>query len=119
MVNCRSGPKCASIGLAQESLAGVKHSSTLFFFAQRRIAPVAHRTGAAPAHDSLKPPRFLVGQSANLDRLCHRASTHQMGGRHNPTARKARTVKGNSLNLPGQSTAAQGPSGASQLGRGS
>lgn len=36
-VNCRSDPKCASIGLAQEALVGVKHSSTLFFFAQRRI----------------------------------------------------------------------------------
>lgn len=36
-VNCRSGPKCASIGLAQEAFAGVKHSSTLFFHAHRRI----------------------------------------------------------------------------------
>ena len=31
----------ASIGLAQEAQVGVKHSSTLFFFAQRRMsAPV-------------------------------------------------------------------------------
>jgi hypothetical protein len=37
MVNCRSGPKCASIGFAQEALVGVKHSSTRFFFAHRRI----------------------------------------------------------------------------------
>lgn len=40
MVNCRSGPKCASIGLAQEALVGVKLSSTLFFFTQcRALAP--------------------------------------------------------------------------------
>jgi hypothetical protein len=37
IVNCRGGPKCASMGLAQEALVGVKHNSTLFFFAQRRI----------------------------------------------------------------------------------
>lgn len=37
MVNCRSGPKCASIGFAHEAWAGVKHDSTLFFFAQRRM----------------------------------------------------------------------------------
>jgi hypothetical protein len=36
-VNCRSGPKWASIGLAQEGLVGVKHSSTRFFLAQERI----------------------------------------------------------------------------------
>jgi hypothetical protein len=36
-VNCRSGPKWASTGLAQEALVGVKHSSTLCFFAQARI----------------------------------------------------------------------------------
>ncbi len=35
--NCRSGPKWASIGLAREALVGVKHSYTLFFFAQARI----------------------------------------------------------------------------------
>jgi hypothetical protein len=40
-VNCRSGPKWASMGLAQEALVGVKHSSTLCFFAQRRsLSPV-------------------------------------------------------------------------------
>lgn len=38
-VNCRSGPKCASIGLAQDAFVGVKHSSTLFLVAQRRIRP--------------------------------------------------------------------------------
>ncbi len=36
-LNCRSGPKCASMGFAQEALVGVKHSSTLFFRAHRRI----------------------------------------------------------------------------------
>jgi len=29
-VKCRSGPKCASIGCAQDAFVGVKHSSTLF-----------------------------------------------------------------------------------------
>ncbi len=36
-VDCRSGPKRASIGFAQEALVGVKHGSTLFLFAQERI----------------------------------------------------------------------------------
>jgi hypothetical protein len=36
----RSGPNCASIGLAQEALVGVKHSSTLLRLAQRRMAGV-------------------------------------------------------------------------------
>lgn len=36
-MNCRSGPKWASIGLAQDALVGVKQSSTLFFFAQAWI----------------------------------------------------------------------------------
>ena len=34
----RSGPNWASIGLAQEALVGVKHSSTLWRAAQRRMA---------------------------------------------------------------------------------
>jgi hypothetical protein len=33
-------PNCASIGLAHEALAGVKHSSTLFLAAQVRMAAV-------------------------------------------------------------------------------
>lgn len=37
MVNCRNGPKWASIGLAQDAYVGVKHSSTRFFFAQHRM----------------------------------------------------------------------------------
>ena len=36
----RSGPNCASIGLAQEALVGVKHSSTLLLLAQARIVAV-------------------------------------------------------------------------------
>ncbi len=36
-MNCRKGPKWASIGLAQEALVGVKHSSTWCFFAQAQI----------------------------------------------------------------------------------
>jgi hypothetical protein len=34
------GPNCASIGLAHEALVGVKHSRTLDFFAQARMAGV-------------------------------------------------------------------------------
>ena len=33
----RRGPKCDSIGLAQEALVGVRHSSTLCWVAQRRM----------------------------------------------------------------------------------
>ena len=40
MVKVRSGPNCGSIGLAQEALVGVRHSSTLLRAAQARIAGV-------------------------------------------------------------------------------
>jgi hypothetical protein len=40
MTKVRIGPNCASIGLAQDAFVGVKHSSTLAFAAQRRIAGV-------------------------------------------------------------------------------
>jgi hypothetical protein len=40
MTKVRIGPNCGSIGLAQDALVGVKHSSTLARFAQRRIAGV-------------------------------------------------------------------------------
>ena len=40
MVKVRRGPNWASIGLAQEALVGVKHSSTLFFLAQARMGAV-------------------------------------------------------------------------------
>jgi hypothetical protein len=36
----RSGPNWASIGLAQEALVGVRHSSTLLRVAHRRMAGV-------------------------------------------------------------------------------
>jgi len=36
-VNCRSGPKRASIGSAREALVGVKHSSALCFPARVRV----------------------------------------------------------------------------------
>jgi hypothetical protein len=38
MVKLRSGPNWASIGLAQEALVGVRHSSTLFREHQARMA---------------------------------------------------------------------------------
>ena len=40
MTKVRTGPDCASIGLAQDAFAGVKHSSTFSRLAQRRIAGV-------------------------------------------------------------------------------
>ena len=40
IVNMRSGPNWASIGLAQDALVGVRHSSTLFRAAQARIIGV-------------------------------------------------------------------------------
>jgi hypothetical protein len=40
MVKLRSGPNWASMGLAQEALVGVRHSSTLWRLAQARIAGV-------------------------------------------------------------------------------
>ena len=40
IVNVRSGPNCASIGLAQEAFVGVRHSSTLCAAAHVRIAAV-------------------------------------------------------------------------------
>lgn len=39
-MNARNGPNCASIGSAQEALAGVRHSSTLWLLAHERIAGV-------------------------------------------------------------------------------
>jgi hypothetical protein len=36
----RSGPNCASIGLAQEALVGVRHSSTWWLRAHLRMAGV-------------------------------------------------------------------------------
>jgi hypothetical protein len=36
-VNCRSGPKCASIGFTQDAFVRVKHRSTLFRAAQRTM----------------------------------------------------------------------------------
>jgi len=40
MVELRGGPNCASIGLAQEALVGVRQSSTLLRMHQARIAGV-------------------------------------------------------------------------------
>ena len=40
MTKVRKGPKCASIGFAQDAFVGVRHSSTFSRCAQRRIAGV-------------------------------------------------------------------------------
>ena len=40
MTKVRKGPNCASIGLAHDALVGVKHSWTLCFLAQARMAGV-------------------------------------------------------------------------------
>lgn len=38
MVNCRSGPRWASIGSTHEAQVMVKHTPTLFFFGRRRMS---------------------------------------------------------------------------------
>jgi hypothetical protein len=43
----RSGPNWGSIGLAQEALVGVRHSWTLCFLAQVRIAGFCSLKGCA------------------------------------------------------------------------
>jgi hypothetical protein len=54
MTKVRTGPDCASIGLAQDAFVGVKHSSTFSRLAQRRIAsqivlsPVSRRRTRSP-----------------------------------------------------------------------
>jgi len=50
MTKVRTGPDCASIGLAQDAFAGVKHSPAFSRLAQRRIAGVlfAARSPAVP-----------------------------------------------------------------------
>ena len=40
MTKVRTGPDCASIGLAQDAFVGVKHSPAFSRLAQRRIAGV-------------------------------------------------------------------------------
>ena len=45
MVKVRNGPNCASIGLAQEALVGVKQSSALFFSPRCGSAGSYWRTG--------------------------------------------------------------------------
>ena len=40
MTKVRKGPKCASIGLAQDALVGVRHSPAFSRLAQRRMAGV-------------------------------------------------------------------------------
>ena len=40
MTKVRTGPDCASTGLAQDAFAGVKHSPAFSRLAQRRIAGV-------------------------------------------------------------------------------
>lgn len=62
MANCLSGPKCASIGLAQEAQVGVKHSSTLCFGPSG-----AYRCpcGGEVVHDHVD--RGAVGRAARID----------------------------------------------------
>jgi hypothetical protein len=46
MTKVRTGPDCASIGLAQDAFVGVKHSSAFSRLAQRRIAGPLERDAA-------------------------------------------------------------------------
>jgi hypothetical protein len=45
MTKVRTGRDCASIGLAQDAFAGVKHSPAFSRLAQRRIAGVVLAAG--------------------------------------------------------------------------
>jgi len=57
MTKVRTGPDCASIGLAQDAFAGVKHSSTFSRLAQRRIAGVLFAARLSQMTNSRVPVR--------------------------------------------------------------
>jgi len=81
MTKIRNGPKCASIGLAQEAFVGVRHSSAFSRLAQRRIAGVLFAGRLSKMTNSRQPP----GRAARIDLsaarvwpapLCSRTTPH-------------------------------------------
>jgi hypothetical protein len=63
MTKARTGPDCASIGLAQDAFAGVTHSSTFSRLDQRRIAGVLSAARLPMMTDSRHPS----GRAARID----------------------------------------------------
>ena len=63
MTKVRTGPDCASTGLAQDAFAGVKHSSTFSRLAQRRIAGVL----SAARLSMMTNSRYPSGRAARID----------------------------------------------------
>ena len=63
MTKVRKGPNCASTGLAQDAVAGVKHSSTLARFAQARIAGILF----ADRLPRITYTRYPPGRAARMD----------------------------------------------------
>ena len=63
MTKVRKGPKCASIGLAQDALVGVRHSSTFSRLAQRRMAGVLLADRLSRMTNSRESP----GRAARMD----------------------------------------------------
>jgi hypothetical protein len=56
MTKVRTGPDCASIGLAHDAFAGVKHSPAFSRLAQRRIAGVLSAARLPVMTNSRYPP---------------------------------------------------------------
>ena len=63
MTKVRTGPDCASIGLAQDAFAGVKHSPAFSRLAQRRIAGVLFAARLSMMTNS----RYPSGRAARID----------------------------------------------------
>lgn len=70
-------PDGVLVGLHQ--LGNHRHSLPAGRGQQHHHPPVANRAGAAPAHDPLQLLTLLVGQSAHIDGLGHRASSGRIG----------------------------------------
>jgi hypothetical protein len=63
MTKVRTGPDCASIGLAHDAFVGVKHSSMFSCLAQRRIAGALFTARLSTITNSRYPP----GRAARID----------------------------------------------------
>ena len=63
MTKVRTGPNCASIGLAHDAFVGVKHGSTFSRLAQRRIAGVLFAARLSMMTNS----RYPSGRAARID----------------------------------------------------
>ncbi len=69
MAKVRTGPDCASIGLAQDAFVGVKHSPAFSRLAQRRIAGVLF----AARLSVMTTSRYPSGRAARIDFSAARA----------------------------------------------